>query len=96
MLGALEEEALRRGINYVYNVVRDHPERVVVHDWFVIRGFRGPDRRRPAQAGRRPARAPRARSPPPRAEAYDPAGEGDHGPGDEESGGYVDVDDHQY
>ena len=27
---------------------------------------------------------------------YDPAGEGERGPGHEESGGYVDIDDHQY
>jgi GNAT superfamily N-acetyltransferase len=94
VLGALEGEALRRGINYVYNVVPDHPERIVVHDWFVIRGFRGPidgDLRK--RLGARPG----VRRTQPATDApYDPASEGDHGPGDEESGGYVDIDDHQY
>ena len=41
VLGSLEDEALRRGLNYVYNTVREHSERDLVHDWLVVRGFRG-------------------------------------------------------
>ena len=33
---------------------------------------------------------------PSRDAAYDPAGAGERGPGHEESGGYVDIDDHRY
>ena len=94
VLGALEGEALRHGINYVYNVIPEHSERAVVHDWFVVRGFRGPIdghlRKRVAtrpQPSRRPATTDAA---------YDPGAEGDRGPGDEESGGYVDVEEHRY
>ena len=42
ILSQLEQEAGRRGMNYVYNVVRPtHPERERLHDWLSIRGYRG-------------------------------------------------------
>ncbi|WP_408899696.1 GNAT family N-acetyltransferase (plasmid) [Nocardioides sp. R1-1] len=41
ILASLEDEAARRGINYVFNVIRDHAQRVYVHDWLVVRGVRG-------------------------------------------------------
>jgi GNAT superfamily N-acetyltransferase len=96
ILDRLDEEAARRGINYVRNRIRDHAQRDMVHDWLVVRGFRGPvdgDLRRRvgvewSTAGRA---APKA------TERYDssadPAGQG---PGHEEQGGYVDVDEHRY
>ena len=31
-----------RGINYVHNTIREHPQRDLVHDWLVVRGFRAP------------------------------------------------------
>src|SRR5699024_5007607 len=41
----LEQEARSRGINYVYNTVRDtHPQRDEVHDWLVVRGYWGNER----------------------------------------------------
>ena len=41
-----------------------HPQRDLVHDWLVVRGFRGHRRRRPAQAGRQhDARRPSRRTP---------------------------------
>ena len=57
VLGALEGEALRRGVNYVYNVIPEHRERVVVHDCVRDPGLPRPDRRPAAQAHRGPARS---------------------------------------
>ena len=104
VLGRLEDEAARRGLNYVYNTVRDaHPQRDDVHDWLAVRGYRGSTSdSHPAQAGGAPTTSARRRtSGPSKAEpapsrAYDPAADGDRAPGHEESGGYVDVDEHQY
>ncbi len=42
ILGKLDEEAAARGINYIHNRIRDHEQRDLVHDWLVVRGFRGP------------------------------------------------------
>lgn len=95
VLAGLEREAASRGINYVYNTIREHEQRDLVHDWLVVRGFRGPvdgDLRK--RVGSSPAQPPRA--PVPASTAYDALGVGDHGPGHEESGGYVDIDEHQY
>ncbi|MGY1808620.1 GNAT family N-acetyltransferase [Blastococcus sp. SYSU D00669] len=112
VLARLEEEAAARGLNYVVNVVREtHPDREAVTAWFVARGFRGTDdgRLRKHVAGRRPdAGTPQADDP--RRARYEaareraagrrgpdePAGGGDLGPGHEESGGYVDPEDHRY
>ena len=41
VLARLEDEAAARGINYVYNTIREHEQRDLVHDWLVVRGFRG-------------------------------------------------------
>lgn len=42
ILKRLEEEAAIRGVAYIHNRIREHPERDLVHDWLVVRGFRGP------------------------------------------------------
>jgi hypothetical protein len=89
----LEREAARKGINYVYNTVRDtHPERDSVHDWLAVRGYQGGSsdtvlRKRVRDEDAAPAPAPaRPGSPPLVARP----------PGHEETGGYVNVEDHQY
>ena len=111
VLASLEDEATARGLNYVYNTIREHEQRDLVHDWLVVRGFRGTvdgelrkrvgsDRGRPA-----PATSSAARPGPSQSASGDPASGastpaaaagGDRGPGHEESGGYVDVEYHQY
>lgn len=108
VISRLEDEAAARGLNYVYNTVRNsHPERDDLHDWLAVRGYLGGTsdttlRKRvgaDAQRGRAAADASKARPAPSRdasGSAYDPAGEGERAPGDEESGGYVDIDDHRY
>jgi len=99
VIARLEDEAASRGLNYVYNTVRStHPDRDVLHDWLAVRGYRGGTsdttlRKRvgiPTPATATAGTAASGGSP------YDPAGEGERAPGHEESGGYVDVDDHQY
>jgi len=96
ILGRLEQEAASRGINYVHNRIREHEQRDLVHDWLVVRGFRGPvdgDLRKRVGAPM-VTWAPALRRP---VEAYDisadPSG---RAPGHEEQGGYVDVEEHQY
>ena len=114
IIGRLEQEAASRGLNYVYNTVRDsYPQRDDLHDWLAVRGYRGGTsdttlRKRvgadsrsttggaPEVPGREGARPAPSRSATGGGPAYDPAGEGERAPGHEESGGYVDVDDHQY
>jgi GNAT superfamily N-acetyltransferase len=104
LLARLEEEAAARGINYIHNRIREHAERDLVHDWLVVRGFRGPSdgdlrkRVRPAAdrtgAGGRDT-APRQQPRP--AEEYDVhADPGGRPPGQEEQGGYVNLDEHRY
>jgi len=97
VLERLEEEAESRGINYVHNTIRaEHPQRDLVHDWLVVRGFRGPTdgdlRKRVGPPAGTSATARRRPS-----ESYDvsadPAG---RGPGHEEQGGYVNVEEHHY
>ncbi|MEP7090996.1 MAG: GNAT family N-acetyltransferase [Nocardioidaceae bacterium] len=103
VISHLEDEAASRGLNYVYNTVRDtHPDRDDLHDWLAVRGYRGgtsettlrkrvgADRQRPSAV----ADPSKARPAPSR--AYDPADEGERAPGHEESGGYVDVEDHRF
>ena len=109
VLARLEDEAAARGLNYVYNTVRSsHPRRDDLHDWLAVRGYRGSssdttlrkrvgaDRQRPTPdadaAGAQPAASRTAGGGP----SYDPASEGERAPGHEESGGYVDVEDHRY
>jgi GNAT superfamily N-acetyltransferase len=101
ILARLEDEAASRGLNYVYNTVREtHPARDDLHDWLAVRGYRGGTsdttlRKRVGADRQRTATAP-APAEAPAGTPYDPGGEGERGPGHEESGGYVDVDDHQY
>ncbi len=110
VIARLESEAAIRGLNYVYNTVRDaHPQRDDLYDWLAVRGYRGSpsegsdttmrkrvgaDTQRSGPGdGRGTARPAPSRS---ASDGYDPAGEGDRGPGHEESGGYVDVEEHRY
>ncbi|MGZ4426414.1 MAG: GNAT family N-acetyltransferase [Nocardioidaceae bacterium] len=99
ILARLEDEAAARGINYIHNTIRDHEERDLVHDWLVVRGFRGPSDsvlRKRVGAGSAPA-GPRRPGTAKVAERYDAAADpGSRPPGHEETGGYVNVDDHQY
>jgi GNAT superfamily N-acetyltransferase len=100
VLARLEEEAAGQGINYVHNRIREHAERDLVHDWLVVRGFRGSTdadlRKRVGTAtgtsGAEPASSPAASS----ATPYDAESSGDLAPGHEDQGGYVSVEDHQY
>jgi len=99
VLARLEDEAAARGINYVYNTIRQHEGRELVHDWLVVRGFRGgldSDLRKrvgstTAHVDHPATRAPRADSETPVAAQPDGLA-----PGREEQGGYVDVDEHRY
>jgi len=99
LLRRLEQEAAARGINYVHNRIREHDQRDVVHDWLVVRGFRGSVdgdlRKRVVTAADEEARtgAPVGPREPVPYDASDPA---DLGPGHEERGGYVSVEQHQY
>ena len=92
VLTQLEREAAQRGTNYVYNTVRDtHPDRDAVHDWLMVRGYRGNERdaalrKRVGRVESAPATAADRQAPIPAARP----------PGHEESGGYVDVEDHRY
>ncbi|MCW2758767.1 MAG: family N-acetyltransferase [Nocardioidaceae bacterium] len=94
VLARLEEEATARGINYVHNRIREHAQRDLVHDWLVVRGFRGSTdsdlRKRVGSTPAEPVRVDRA------AAASYAAGAADQAPGHEEQGGYVNVEDHQY
>ena len=95
VLARLEDEAAARGINYVYNTIRQHEGRELVHDWLVVRGFRGDLdgdlRKRVGSSPATPARTPRLE-----ATMYDAAADrGGQAPGREEQGGYVDVDEHR-
>ena len=95
VLGKLEDEAAARGINYVYNTIREHSERDLVHDWLVVRGFRGPvdgDLRKRV-GGRQVQPKPKVPVTSPYDVTADPGG---RAPGHEDQGGYVNVDEHQY
>lgn len=96
VLASLEAEAERRGINYVYNVIRDHAQREYVHDWLVVRGFRGAidgDLRKRVVGSAEPDQEGEIRQEP----HPEPASQQDaRGPGQENQGGYVDVEEHQY
>ena len=96
VLDMLDDEAASRGINYIHNRIRDHDQRDVVHDWLVVRGFRGPidgDLRKRVGIKHETPSAPKR----PARESYDTAQDpADQAPGHEEQGGYVNVDEHQY
>ena len=106
VIDRLEHEAASRGLNYVYNTVRvSHPGRDDLHDWLAVRGYRGSTggqgdttlRKRVGSDDQRSAvRGDDSPAEPAPSRAYDPASAGDRAPGHEESGGYVDVDDHRY
>jgi GNAT superfamily N-acetyltransferase len=109
LLARLEDEAAARGINYVHNTIREHAQRDLVHDWLVVRGFRGTldsDLRKRVGSTSAPDRASGSASQPAAQPAPQPASSsqpydvtadpGALAPGDEEQGGYVDVEDHQY
>ena len=93
IMSRLEQEAAKQGTNYVYNTVREsHPHRERVHDWLLGRGYRGSERDESLRkrvtteaatttpAAARPAQQHLSAVP----------------PGHEESGGYVDIEDHRY
>jgi GNAT superfamily N-acetyltransferase len=103
VIARLEREAASRGLNYVYNTVRDtHPDRDDLHDWLAVRGYRGSTsdttlrKRVGSEEQPAPARGGSSPAEPAASRAYDPASAGDRAPGHEESGGYVDVDEHRY
>jgi ribosomal protein S18 acetylase RimI-like enzyme len=106
VIDRLEHEAASRGLNYVYNTVRaSHPDRDDLHDWLAVRGYRGSTggqddttlrKRVGSDDQRSPMRGDGSPAEPAPSRAYDPASAGDRAPGHEESGGYVDVDDHRY
>jgi len=106
VIDRLEHEAASRGLNYVYNTVRvSHPGRDDLHDWLAVRGYRGSTggqgdttlrKRVGSDVQRSPVRGDGSPAEPAPSRAYDPASAGDRAPGHEESGGYVDVDDHRY
>ena len=92
ILAELEHEAARRGLNYVYNTIREtHPDREVLHDWLSIRGYKGSSTdtalRKHVEVS---APAPRVDKAPVRPDTTAVP------PGHEDNGGYVDVDAHQY
>jgi GNAT superfamily N-acetyltransferase len=99
VLARLEVEAARRGLNYVYNTVRPtHPDHDAVHDWLLARGYAGSSsdaalRKRVGLAPEPPTEVP---GPSSSSAAAGPAGGSDRGPGHEDQGGYVDVEDHAY
>lgn len=91
VLDNLEREAAARGVNYVYNTIRDtHPDREDVRAWLESHGFEGGDggvlRKRVGRDRPAPAAGP--------APSFDRSV--DMGPGREEAGGYVDPERHRY
>ncbi len=96
ILEHIEREAARQGVNYVYNTVRSsHPDRDSVHDWLAARGYRGASS---DTALRKRVRDEDEESAPPRATSAGARSEplSARPPGHEETGGYVNVEDHQY
>lgn len=94
IIGRLEDEAASRGLNYVYNTVRaDHPRRDDLHDWLAVRGYRGGTS---DTTLRKRVGGDESVARPPGRGSDDSTMAGAMPPGHEESGGYVDVDDHSY
>lgn len=95
VMGRLEQEARQRGINYVYNTVRDaHPQRDEVHDWLVVRGYWGNER--DASLRKRVDEAAAESPSPATSPAPTRVPAGSRSLGQEESGDYVDVESHRY
>jgi GNAT superfamily N-acetyltransferase len=97
VLARLEDEAEARGINYVRNTIRaEHPDRDLVHDWLVVRGFRGTvDGDLHKRVGS--TRGAQTRGTPGAPASYDVTSDpGGQAPGREDAGGYVNVEDHRY
>ena len=96
ILDHIEREAARQGVNYVYNTVRGtHPDREAVHDWLAVRGYKGGSsdtalRKRVRDEAETPARAGASSA------GADATPLSARPPGHEESGGYVNIEDHQY
>lgn len=94
ILQRIEREAARQGVNYVYNTVRStHPDRDSVHDWLAVRGYQGASsetalRKRVRDEDEAPVRA--------KASGADSTPLSARPPGHEETGGYVNIEDHQY
>jgi GNAT superfamily N-acetyltransferase len=95
LLSHIEQEAARQGVNYVYNKVRaTHPDHDGLHDWLAVRGYEGGNT---ADVLRKHVRVePETASARPTAAVASSAPLSARPPGHEESGGYVDVDDHRY
>lgn len=108
----LEREAAARGLNYVVNVVREsHPARDALTAWLQGRGFAAAEDGRLRKRVGSPARGAAAQQDSGRQARYaaereraaarpHPTADGRSsepmGPGHEESGGYVDVEQHRY
>jgi GNAT superfamily N-acetyltransferase len=96
VMDRLEQEAANRGVNYVYNTVRDaHPDRDAVHDWLMVRGYRGNER--DASLRKHVAVADVQAAPEVASAGASPAkAQAAFPPGREDSGGYVNIENHQY
>lgn len=95
VIDRLEQEAAARGVNYVYNAVAPtHPDRDTMHDWLGVRGYRGDDTDRLLRKRVDPPSPATSGTPDPLRVTREASAA--MGPGREESGGYVDVDDHRY
>lgn len=91
----LEQEAGARGINYVHNTVRDtHPERDDVHDWLLVRGYKGNEG--DASLRKHVGEQPNAQFGPVQTSAATQVPPGSRSDGQEESGDYVDVEAHRF
>ena len=94
ILDHLESEAASRGVNYVYNRVRgDDTHRTRVREWLLGRGYTA-DSTQDVLRKRVGGRVIRDPHHPLYAPVFDE--QADRGPGDEESGGYVDPDAQRY
>ena len=96
VLDHLELEAGSRGLNYVYNTVREtHPDRERVHDWLAARGYMGgtADTALRKRVGSTSDLAGRSRPATPFDEQSMSSA---RPPGHEETGGYVNIEEHRY
>jgi ribosomal protein S18 acetylase RimI-like enzyme len=103
VLDHLEVEAAARGLNYVYNTVsKTHPRHDEVQDWLGVRGYQGSGDdgalRKHVRARTADGPAPTSQPAPgtPSVATPDAPPASDLGPGHEDRGGYVDVEDHRY